>query len=367
MFFESPTLVRMGVEESASQALRNCTRIALLAAALPLAAAFAPPALGTQLLDSAGVVEVRAKPSDARGTVQRLALRKSKRVIAGYAPRSAYQRPSVGQASGLRRTPDSLDLKSSAALVVDQETNQVLFSKNADAVLPIASLTKLMTAVVIAESKLPMDELIAVTQDDVDTEKGSRSRLKVGTQLTRADMLHLALMASENRAAHTLGRTFPGGSEAFVASMNAKAGALGMRDTLFVESTGLSSRNRSSAQDLATLARAAMQHPLIRDMSVSPRHEVEVGRRSLRFHNTNRLVQRADWEIGLQKTGYISEAGRCLVMQATLAGRSLIMVFLDSAGKHSRLGDAERVRRWVSESAPAPATPSLAGGNALTS
>lgn len=271
----------------------------------------------------------------------------------------------MGELTGLRRTPDSLALKSSAALVIDQETREVLVSKNASAVLPIASLTKLMTALVIAEAKIPLDELITVSQDDVDTEKGSRSRLKVGTQLTRGEMLHLALMASENRAAHTLGRTFPGGSEAFVDAMNAKAEALGMRDTQFVESTGLSSRNKSSARDLATLVGAAHQHPIIRDMSVSPGAKVEVGRRNLEFHTTNRLVLRTDWDIGLQKTGYISEAGRCLVMQANLGGRSLIMVFLDSAGKHSRLGDAERVRRWITQNSPS--TPSASSGPGLTS
>ena len=281
-----------------------------------------------------------------------VAVRKSKRVSAA---RPRYDtRLSAGQSVGLRHGADALDLKSSAALVLDQETNQVLYSKNAHAVLPIASLTKLMTAVVIAEAKLPLDELITISQDDVDTEKGSRSRLRVGTQLSRGEMLHLALMSSENRAAHALGRNFPGGSEAFVAAMNGKAQALGMEESRFVESTGLSSRNQSSARDLATLVRAAHEHAVIREMSISPRYRVEVGRRSMAFHNTNRLVSRSDWEIGLQKTGYIAEAGRCLVMQATLAGRPLIMVFLDSAGKYSRLGDAERVRRWVSESVPLP-------------
>lgn len=299
-------------------------------------------------------------PADVRLS-RHVVVRKAKRAPASrYATRVRYDslRPSVGQVAGLRRTPDALDLKSSAAIVLDQETNQVLFSKNSGAILPIASLTKLMTAVVVAEAKLPFDELISVSQDDVDTEKGSRSRLRVGTQLSRGEMLHLALMASENRAAHALGRNFPGGSEAFVDAMNAKAKALGMSDTSFVESTGLSSRNRSSARDLATLVRAAHEHPVIREMSVSPSYRVEVGRRNLAFHNTNRLVSRADWDIGLQKTGYITEAGRCLVMQATLAGRPLIMVFLDSAGKYSRLGDAERVRRWVIESMPLiPAAP----------
>jgi serine-type D-Ala-D-Ala endopeptidase (penicillin-binding protein 7) len=312
----------------------------------PLAAGAQPHAEGADVFLAAPV-------QAAEPRVRRVSLRKSKNVSAARPSSAAMsRRHSVGEVAGLRRTPDSIELKSSAVLVIDQETSEVLVSKNADAVLPIASLTKLMTALVIAEAKIPLDELLTVSQDDVDTEKGSRSRLKVGTQLTRSEMLHLALMASENRAAHTLGRTFPGGSEAFVEAMNAKSKELGMGDTSFVESTGLSSRNRSSARDLATLVGAAHRHPIIREMSVSPQAKVEVGRRHLQFHTTNRLVLRSDWDIGLQKTGYISEAGRCLVMQANLAGRPLIMVFLDSAGKHSRLGDAERVRRWLALTLP---------------
>ncbi len=255
--------------------------------------------------------------------------------------------PSYGQIAGLHSVSDQLDLKSSVALVVDQDTKEVLFSKNDSAVLPIASITKLMTGTVISEAKLPMDEQITITQDDVDTEKGSSSRLRVGTTLTRGELLHLALMSSENRAAHALGRTYPGGLQAFVPLMNAKAMMLGMKDTHYVEPTGLSSHNQSSAHDLATLVSAAYNDPLLRELTTSPEHEVAVGKRMMQFRNTNRLVKNPDWEIGLQKTGYISEAGQCLVMQAKIAGRKLIMVFLDSAGKLSRIGDAERVRRWV--------------------
>ena len=262
-------------------------------------------------------------------------------------------RPSFGQLYGLHDTADLLELKSGVALVVDQDTNEVLFSKNSQAVLPIASLTKLMTALVVTEAQLPLGELITVTDDDIDTEKGSRSRLRVGTQLRREEMLHLALMSSENRAAHALGRSYPGGIEAFVSAMNAKARALGMNDSRYVEPTGLSSRNQSSARDLATLVRAAHEVPIIRELSTSTEYQVEVGNRQLQFHNTNGLVKNPLWDIGLQKTGYISEAGRCLVMQTKLAGRQLIMVFLDSAGKYSRIGDAERVRHWLTDSAPA--------------
>lgn len=266
----------------------------------------------------------------------------------------APERLSFGQMAGLHAVTDPLDLKSSVAFVMDQDTNEVLFSKNDHAVLPIASLTKLMTGLLVSQARLPMDELITITQDDVDTEKFSRSRLAVGTTLTRAEMMHLALMSSENRAAHALGRTYPGGLAVFVQQMNAKAKILGMTDTRYVEPTGLSSSNQSSARDLATLVNVAHADPLVREYSTSPGYEVAVGHRTLQFNNTNRLVKSEDWNIGLQKTGYISEAGRCLVMQAQVAGRKIIMVFLDSAGKFSRLGDAERVRHWVESLNPAP-------------
>ena len=256
-------------------------------------------------------------------------------------------KPSFGQLAGLHSTADDLDLKSSVAYVIDQDTNEVLLSKNDQAILPIASITKLMTGVVLSEAKLSMEESITITQDDVDTEKGSRSRLKVGTTLTRGELLHLSLMASENRAAHAIGRTYPGGLNAFVDLMNAKAISLGMRDTRYIEPTGLSSRNQSSAKDLATLVSFAYQDPMLRELSTSPSYQVEVGKHTLNYKTTNRLIKNPNWDIGLQKTGYISEAGQCLVMQAKIAGRKLIMVFLDSAGKLSRITDAERVRRWV--------------------
>ncbi|MGE4240345.1 D-alanyl-D-alanine endopeptidase [Ramlibacter sp.] len=266
--------------------------------------------------------------------------------------RAAPPRPSFGQILGLHGTQDDLDLKSSVALVIDQDTNEVLLRKNDSAVLPIASLTKLMTGIIVSEAKLPLDETITITQDDVDTEKGSSSRLKVGTTLSRGELMHLSLMSSENRAAHALGRTYPGGMAAFVSAMNIKARQLGMKDTQYVEPTGLSSRNQSSAHDLALLVSAASGDPMLREFSTSPGRMVDVGDRTLKFNNTNRLVHNPVWDIGLQKTGYISEAGQCLVMQAKVAGRKLIMVFLDSAGKLSRIGDAERVRTWLESAAP---------------
>lgn len=269
-------------------------------------------------------------------------------------PRSSTVRPvameprsSIGERMGLRAAGDPLALNSSVALVVDQQTNEVLFSKNDSAVLPIASLTKLMTGLVVTDANLPLDEMVTITSDDVDTVKGSRSRLAVGTTLTRLELMHLALMSSENRAAHALGRTFPGGLDQFVRLMNAKARELGMRDTRYVEPTGLSSLNQSSARDLATLVSVAYQRPLLRSLSTSPSHQLELGHRTLEYRNSNRLIRDPDWDIGLQKTGYISEAGRCLVMQARVAGRQLIMVFLDATGQLGRAQDAERVRRWV--------------------
>ncbi len=260
--------------------------------------------------------------------------------------------PSYGQRAGLHGAADSLALRSSVALVVDQDTKEVLFSKNESAVLPIASITKLMTGLLVSEARLPMEEMITISQADVDTEKGSRSRLGVGTELSRGELLHLALMASENRAAHALGRTYPGGLSTFVGLMNARARSLGMSDTSYVEPTGLSSKNQSSARDLATLVSFAYGDPTLRELSTSTGHQVEVGHRTLQYNNTNRLVKNPAWDIGLQKTGYISEAGQCLVMQAKVSGRKLIMVFLDSAGKLSRIADAERVRRWVESNPP---------------
>lgn len=298
--------------------------------------------------DAASATQPAAKKSHAQVTkVSGKVKAKGKRSRTSAKSASRPAKPSAGQVAGLHATNDPLALKSSVALVIDQDTREVLLGKNQEAVLPIASLTKLMTGLLVSEAKLPMDEQITITQEDVDTEKGSRSRLKVGTTLTRGELLHLALMSSENRAAHALGRTYPGGLGNFVVMMNAKAQTLGMHATRYVEPTGLSSRNQSSANDLAVLVGAAYTDPTLRELSTSPSYQVAVGKRMVQFNTTNRLVKNPEWDIGLQKTGYISEAGRCLVMQAKVAGRKLIMVFLDSAGKFSRLGDAERVRRWV--------------------
>ncbi len=238
-------------------------------------------------------------------------------------------------------------LRSSTAYVQDLETSTVIFAKNENVVRPIASISKLMTAVVVVDANLPMDEMLEITDDDVDGLKHTTSRLRVGTKLSRGDMLHLALMSSENRAANALGRHYPGGLPAFVAAMNAKAQALGMTSTRFIEPTGLSSDNVSSPHDLARLLRAASQRPLIHRYSTDTEYDVEINNRTQTFRNTNLLVRKPDWDIKVSKTGYINEAGECLVMLARINGRDLAIVLLDSQGKLSRIGDAVRIRRIV--------------------
>ena len=243
-------------------------------------------------------------------------------------------------------------LRSGAVLVLDPKTSKVLYQKNAGAVMPIASLTKLMTALVVLESKQNMKEMLTVTQADVDRLKYSSSRLRVGTRLPRSTMLHLALMSSENRAASALGRHYPGGTQAFVAAMNAKARALGMGSTRYVEPTGLSSANVSTPQDLAKLVVAVEKHPLIRRYSTDRRFTIRQGRDQTVYRNSNRLTASRSWKIRLQKTGYISEAGRCMVLHTVVKGRATVMVFLAAQGKFTRAADANRVRAWLTRFNP---------------
>ena len=257
------------------------------------------------------------------------------------------EKPTVGDLAGLKNTQDSLALQSNAAFIVDQASSEVLFEKNSGVSLPIASITKLMTSLVVVESNPDMNEIIEITTDDLDKEKGTSSRLKIGAKLSRADMLHIALMSSENRAASALGRNYVGGLPAFVAAMNAKAAQLGMTETHYVDSSGLSSHNVASARDLVKLIDAAYQHPLIREYSTDSKYVVNPSGHPLQYSTTNRLVANPSWDIGLQKTGYIAEAGRCLVMRAMIEGRAIVMVFLDSKGKYSRLADAGRIRKWL--------------------
>lgn len=282
--------------------------------------------------------------------VQKSSVVSKKTVRSKRIARASFEGPSMGRLTGLHSAADELDLKSSVALVVDQDTNEVLFSKNDSAVLPIASITKLMTAIVISEANLPMDEMITITNEDI--RHASFSRIRAGTTMSRRDMLHLALMSSENRAAYALGRTYPAGIEEFVRLMNAKALMLGMTNTNYVEPTGISSDNRSTAQDLAKLVAFASQNSMVSQFSTSHGYQLAMGKRTMNYVNTNRLTSNPNWDIDLQKTGYITAAGRCLVMQTKVAGRKLVMVFLDSMGKYSRLGDAERVKAWL-ETRPA--------------
>jgi D-alanyl-D-alanine endopeptidase (penicillin-binding protein 7) len=244
-----------------------------------------------------------------------------------------------------------LKLYSNAAMVLDQSTGAVLFEKNAGAVLPIASITKLMTAMVALDAQPSLNETLLIDDDDVDLLKGTHSRLKVGTQLSREDMLRLALMSSENRAASALSRHYPGGRPAFIAAMNRKAQALGLQETYFADPTGLTARNVSSARDLVKMVSVAQHYPLIRQFTTTSEYEVVLGGRSQEFRNTNSLVRSSSWDIGLSKTGYINEAGRCLVMQAWLNKKPTIIVLLDSLGKMTRLGDANRIKHWVENSA----------------
>jgi D-alanyl-D-alanine endopeptidase (penicillin-binding protein 7) len=241
-------------------------------------------------------------------------------------------------------------LKSGSVLVLDESSAAVLLSQHADVAAPIASITKLMTTLVVLEAKQPMDEMLEITAADKDMERRSGSRLPVGTRLSRADLMHLALMASENRAAHALGRNYPGGLAAVVKAMNAKAVALGMTQSRFVEPTGLSSDNVASPHDLAKLVVAASHNPTIREYSTDHSYAVTVRKRQLEFRNTDNLVAKSDWNIVVQKTGYIEEAGRCLVMKAVIAGRSVVIVLLDSYGKYTRVADAKRIKVWMEAS-----------------
>jgi D-alanyl-D-alanine endopeptidase (penicillin-binding protein 7) len=244
-------------------------------------------------------------------------------------------------------------LKSSSVLIIDQNDSSVLYSRHSDVPMPVASITKLMTALVVLDAKQPLDEPIQITEADRDFPKGGFSRLAVGTTLTRGDLMHLALMASENRAAHALGNNYPGGMPAMVVAMNAKAAALGMTSAHFVDPTGLSSQNVASPEDLSKLVMAAARNPSIREYSTDRRYAVKVRRHMVEFHNTDNLVANPTWNIIVQKTGYITEAGKCLVMAAIIEGRSVVIVLLDSFGKYTRVADAKRIKTWMEAGANA--------------
>ena len=303
-----------------------------------------PDAASAQSTKGSSASAAKGKPAVRKSTVAK----KKTRARAPARP----ARPSEGELAGLHRTDDPLDLKSSVALVVDQDTNEVLFEKNPRAVLPIASITKLMTALITVEADLDLDATLEVERADKTIDR-IRSRLNPGVKLSRGQALHLALMSSENHAAQLLGRTYPGGVPAAVEAMNAKAQLLGMHDTHFADPTGLSAENRSSPADLVKLVNAVYQYPVLREYSTSSELELPIGRRVVRYGSTNGLTSSPEWDIGLQKTGYISAAGRCLVMQAVIEGQRVVMVLLDSVGKYSRIGDAQRIRHWLEANKPA--------------
>lgn len=300
-----------------------------------------------------------APPSEAAGKTT-AAQSSSKKKIAKAAHSKRIKQASIKKSSRKSvatapRVPNEPDfdalglpnVKSASVLVQDQISGEVLFERNSDAVVPIASITKLMTAMVALDARPALDEVLVVSEEDIDQLKGTRSRLAVGTRLTREEMLHLALMSSENRASSALSRHYPGGQRAFIAAMNQKAIELGLADTRFFDSTGLDPHNVSSARDLAKMVAASSTYPLIREFSTTRDGSFAVKGKTLHFNNTNALVSSSDWEIALQKTGFTNEAGKCLVMQAWLNQKPVVIVLLDSWGRLTRIGDANRIRRWV--------------------
>ena len=273
------------------------------------------------------------------------------------APVKAPAAPRAGASPTRRGLPD---VRSSSVLVIDANDSAVLFSRHANVAAPIASITKLMTALVVLDGRQPLSEMLEITQDDRVKGRGAASRLGVGTKLSRGDFMHVALMSSDNRAAHVIARSFPGGVPAFVRAMNAKAQALGMTSAHFADPTGLSERNVASAEDLCLLVSAASRNPMVRQYSTDHRYSVMVGKRVLEFRNTNTLVAKADWNILVQKTGFTNEAGQCLVMKAVIKDRTVVIVLLDSFGKYTRVADARRIRKWLEAREPDRGTPAVA-------
>ncbi len=305
------------------------------------------------LARKAAISKKLSKKSQRKAQYSAKTSRKGATRHASLASRSAFKRvvahePFKYKLQADDIVPESLQLASNSAVVFNENNGEVLFSKNNQAPMPIASITKLMTAMVTLDAKLPMDELVTISDEDIDKLRNTGSRLQVGTTLTRAELLLLALMSSENRAAAALARSYPGGTHAFVSKMNAKALSVGMKHATFYDSTGLNGGNVASAADLVMMVQAAYDYPEIRRYSTTPEYEVFLpsGRR-LAYNNTNALVKEDDWQIGLSKTGFLNEAGKCLVMQATISNTPLVIVLLDSAGKYTRLADANRIKAWL--------------------
>jgi D-alanyl-D-alanine endopeptidase (penicillin-binding protein 7) len=307
---------------------------------------------GVQAPASAGSGKRESAPKAAGANAQT----KSKRVSVSYKKNgskvisgaAATAAASAAAANGDGHGPAVLDIKSTAALVLDTEAGTLLFAKNTQQIAAIASITKLMTAMVVLDADLPLDESIRIDKEDIDTLKRTGSRLRIGSVFSRRDLLHMALMSSENRAASALGRNYPGGMEAFVSRMNAKASALGMHSSRFAEPTGLSSANVSTAADLALLVQASLDYPLIRAFSTTPSAQIHSDSGHIYgFNNSNGLVRGSQWRIDVSKTGYIAEAGQCLVMHARIRERPITIVLLDSWGKYTRIGDANRIKKWL--------------------
>lgn len=312
--------------------MKSKVRMALLLAAL---AALALPS-----------GEAAAAPSKKKQTVKAV---KVKKPAAAKAKRVSVKPRAVSYDDV--QDADNLLLRSEAVLVQDQASGEVLFEKNPDAVVPIASITKLMTAIVVLDANQGLSEALGIDDADVDTLRHTRSRLRVGLEFSREDLLRLALMSSENRAASALSRHYPGGEAAFIGAMNRKAQELGLRDTHFNDATGLDAGNVSSARDLVKLVSTASGYALIREMTTTPEYTVQIAGRPSIFRNTNALVNSPEWAIGVSKTGYIHESGKCLVMQAWLANKPMVIVLLDSWGKLTRIGDANRIKRWIENAA----------------
>ncbi|MDR1647568.1 MAG: serine hydrolase [Zoogloeaceae bacterium] len=307
---------------------------------------------GLALPDADARIQKTSKPGVQKTKAQKTSpvVRKNKATRNSKTTQRAPVRRVAEAAEDWNGNPDTLG--STAVLVMDQASGQVLLEKNPDMVSPIASISKLMTAMVMLDAKLDLNEVITISEEDVDYRKGTHSRLQVGTSMTRDTALLLALMSSENRAANALGRHYPGGLVAFVAAMNRKARALGLRYTYFEEPTGLSSNNVSTPRELSLLTAAAHQYSKIREYSTMAQAQLDTGLSVLTFNNTNALIKSSDWRIGLSKTGYISEAGRCLVMQAWVSGKPVVMVLLDATGKLTRASDAARIKRWMEDNPP---------------
>lgn len=298
-------------------------------------------AVEKQIAEKRYVQKAKVKPSSNKSKSAKAKVKATKKQTVAKAKRRSSDSAGPVSSQGV------LAVQSGSALVVEQTGGDAIYQKNAGQVVPIASITKLMTAMVVLDGSPALQAPITIADDDVDYLRGSRSRLHVGSVLSRESALLLALMSSENRAANALARHYPGGMPAFLSAMNIKAQALGMRDTRFEDPTGLTSNNVSTANDLARMVVAAHKYPLIREFSTTAEATVEVGGREMAYRNTNPLVRSASWDVGLSKTGYISEAGKCLVMQARVADMPVVIVLLDSAGKLTRVGDANRIKRWM--------------------